>query len=174
MSITFFFFRIYFIVIQERGGREREGETSMGERNTHWLPPAHTLTRDRACNLGMCPGGELNRQSFSYGTVLQPTEPCWPGPYCILFVQREKLSKVQKGDCQCIKAAKWHSCQFLFWLPCPLFPCARASSLGREKGIWVSPKAQKWCESRLILCSQAPDAQRGRMKGGFHLQASSG
>ena len=62
---------------EERGERE----TLMRERSIDWLPP-------------MCPDWGLymagpgtepvpwpapNLQPFGYGTILQPTEPCWPG-----------------------------------------------------------------------------------------------
>ena len=42
-----------------------------------------TLTRDQACNPGMCPDWESKLQPFGPRTTLQPMEPQWPGPHFI-------------------------------------------------------------------------------------------
>lgn len=42
----------------------------------------------------------------------------------------------------------------------------------RESNLRVSPKGQNR-ENKLKLVNQAPDAQRGKMKGRFHLEVSS-
>ena len=58
-----------FLAFGEKGrdrGRERE---------KHWWLAScmHTDWEGRTCNLGMCPGWELNPQPFGYGTTLPPT-----------------------------------------------------------------------------------------------------
>ena len=55
-----------------------ERETSMLERSSvDWLPLLHSQTGD--C---MCPDWGLNPQAFRCGTILSPTEPHQPGPFC--------------------------------------------------------------------------------------------
>ena len=41
----------------------------------HSIASCKPLTVDLACNLGMCPDGELNQQTFSLLDDAQPTEP---------------------------------------------------------------------------------------------------
>ena len=58
-----------FIDFRERGrGRERKTDNA-------WLPPAHTLTRDRNWSLGLCPDWELNPQPYGTWDQAQLTVP---------------------------------------------------------------------------------------------------
>ena len=65
---------------EKRENHQCEREASIG-----CLPNAprpgtvHSLTGDGNHSLGMCPEQEPNPQPFGYGTMLQPTEPHWPG-----------------------------------------------------------------------------------------------
>ena len=68
---------IFFYRFQERG---RKSEGNINGTNIDELLLAHTLTRDRTHNLGMCLDRRLNRQHFGYRTMPQPTEP--PGQGC--------------------------------------------------------------------------------------------
>ena len=43
------------------------------------LPPVHALIGDRTHNLSMCPDWESTHIFLVYGTMLQPTDPPWPG-----------------------------------------------------------------------------------------------
>ena len=73
------------IVFRERG-REREKHALIG----HLLYSLRlgiipAWTRDGTRHPGMCPEQESNLQPFSYGTILQPTEPHRPGwKHCII------------------------------------------------------------------------------------------
>ena len=74
LATCVYFLRFIFIRERERcGGRETEKHD--------WLHSAHAPTGDRARNPGMCPDRESNQQPFGYWTMLQPTEPHWPGLY---------------------------------------------------------------------------------------------
>ena len=68
---------VFSITLREKG-REREKhqcerETSIG--CLPYMPGWGGWTH----NPGMFPDHELNPQRFSYGTILQPAEPHWPG-----------------------------------------------------------------------------------------------
>ena len=54
--VVCFFLKILFIYFQRERGREGERDRSISV----WLLLAHPLTRDLACNPGMCPGWESN------------------------------------------------------------------------------------------------------------------
>ena len=65
-----FFKRIYLFIFRERGKQgESEGEKHQCVVAFH-MPP----TRDLACNPGMCPDWELNRQPFGLQAHTQSTE----------------------------------------------------------------------------------------------------
>ena len=78
---------IFFIAFRERG-RER---TLMCKRSNNWLPPKCTWTGDWTCNLRMCPDQESNLQPFGYETMLQLTEPHWPGIFFFLSSSKNML-----------------------------------------------------------------------------------
>ena len=61
---------IFFIAYREGEGRKR---------NSNCLPVVRIQTGDQSCNLGMCPDQEPNWGPFSYGMMLEPTAPHWPG-----------------------------------------------------------------------------------------------
>ena len=48
-------------------------------------------TGDQTHSLGRFPDEELNPQPFSYGTMLQPTEPHWPGHNIYFLLSHSKL-----------------------------------------------------------------------------------
>ena len=83
LDYCFFFFnphlRICLPILEREegmeGGREREGETLMWERNINWLSLIYPGTRDWTCNLGICPDQELNLWPFDAQDYTQPTEP---------------------------------------------------------------------------------------------------
>lgn len=77
---------------RERDKGEGERETWMQER--HRLPLMYTQTRDQTSNLGTCPGQELNQQYFGYRTVLEATEPHWPGLILLNFKEANSLLKI--------------------------------------------------------------------------------
>ena len=56
---------------------ERGWDNHQCERNINRLPLACSLTGIQ--NLSMCPGGNRTHNLSVYGTMLQPTEPQWPG-----------------------------------------------------------------------------------------------
>ena len=82
--ITIFFLHqrthVFFIAFGERG-REREREREKHRLVAPRMCPGHScgLWIEPASALGMFPDRKPNRQLFSYGTTLQPTEPHWPG-----------------------------------------------------------------------------------------------
>ena len=90
----FFFFEfsledIFSLLLEIKEGREREA--LMWERNMDWLPPVSTLTEDQTCKPGMCPDLASNLQTCTlsvYGTMLQPTEPHWPGQDVEIFTNQ--------------------------------------------------------------------------------------
>ena len=70
-----FLLKILFIYFRHRGSKgEREGEKHQGVVASH-TPPA----RDLACNPGMWPDWESNRQPFGSQGGTQSTEPPQPG-----------------------------------------------------------------------------------------------
>ena len=76
-----FYLKKYFIYLcLDRGkGREKERERDINVRLLLMSPP----TGDLACNLGMCPGWELNPSPFGLQACTQSTEPHQPGQaYC--------------------------------------------------------------------------------------------
>ena len=79
---TFFFFlRFYLFLFKERGREgEREGEKHQCVVASH-APP----TRDMACDPGMCPDWELNRQPFASQAHAQSTELHQPGSFPKFF-----------------------------------------------------------------------------------------
>ena len=71
---------IYLFIFREGGGREKERERNIDMQQIHRSVVSCTSsTGDLACNPGMCPDWELNRQSFGLQTSTQPTEPYRPG-----------------------------------------------------------------------------------------------
>ena len=97
--ITWFFtqtkFSIFFLILihwhffkllLEREGRESKGNINVWEK--HRLAASWTCLDlwsytpgpgVRPANIGMCPDQEMNPQPFSYGMMLLPNEPHWPG-----------------------------------------------------------------------------------------------
>ena len=69
------------ILFLERGeGREKERKRNIAVREKHRsVASCMPLTGDLACNPGMCPDWELNRQPFGSQASTQPTEPHQPG-----------------------------------------------------------------------------------------------
>ena len=63
-----FIFKIYFLRMW-KGGRKRERETLMCERNINWLP------LDLAHKPGICPDQESNQRPFNSQAGAQSTEP---------------------------------------------------------------------------------------------------
>lgn len=60
------------------GEGEKETSTGVWPVWLNWLPLAHPIG-DQACNLGMCPGWELNWQPPGAQDDAQPAEPHWLG-----------------------------------------------------------------------------------------------
>ena len=90
-----FFFKKISFIFRERG-REGEGgrETLMCGRNINWLPLAHTLTGDWACNPGMCPDQESNRWPFA----LQDDAPTnWVTPVRVALQNFKSTNGRMKG-----------------------------------------------------------------------------
>ena len=75
------FFKKILFISSESGGRKRNRETSMCERNIDGLPLAGALAGDQTYNPGMCPDWELNWRPFGLQDDTQPTEPHQSGPY---------------------------------------------------------------------------------------------
>ena len=73
-------------------GREGEEEKHQCERNIDWLPLACAPTGNQTCNSGMCPAGVGTRDLSVRGTMLQPTEPHWPGLYFTYTHEPGKLT----------------------------------------------------------------------------------
>ena len=75
LSLFFFLDFIYLFIFRERG---REGER---EREKHQCVVASRAppTGDLACNPGMCPDWESQKQPFGSQTSTQSTEPHQPG-----------------------------------------------------------------------------------------------
>lgn len=67
------------ILGRKEGGREKEREASVFERNIDLLPPEHSPIGDATWNLDMCPDPASNLQPLRAGMMLQPTEPHRPG-----------------------------------------------------------------------------------------------
>ena len=79
-----------FIDLEERsergkGGGEREREKYWYERET-LIGSVHALTEYQTRNLGMCPGWELNSQSFGVRDGAPTNWATWPGPCALFFV----------------------------------------------------------------------------------------
>ena len=66
MQVVGFFFKRFYLF------PEREGNEKERERNVDWLPLHAPPTGDLACNTGMCPDWELNRQFFGSQAGTQP------------------------------------------------------------------------------------------------------
>ena len=66
-----FFFRFYLFIFRER---RKEGERE-GEKYQCVVASCPPPTVDLACNPGMCPGWELNRQPFGSQARAQSTGP---------------------------------------------------------------------------------------------------
>ena len=64
------FFRCFQTEEERKKGRERLHER---EKYRQW-PPVHAQTENHTCS-----DWGSNLQTFSYGTMFQPTEPHWPG-----------------------------------------------------------------------------------------------
>ena len=81
---SFFFFFLHpqlrmFVDLRERWReRERERETLMRERNTDRLPPVHTSTGNRACNLSVRWGCSSHLSHPAGAACLAVTQPCTP------------------------------------------------------------------------------------------------
>ena len=60
-------------------GRQREGETSMGERNMDRLPPLHAPTRDRTHSLRTCPDRKAKLKPLGVGDVTPINWATQPG-----------------------------------------------------------------------------------------------
>ena len=74
--IFFYLLKNFIYLFLERGkGREKERERNIDVWEKHWLPLAHTPTRDRTRNPGTCPDWELNRPPFTLQEDTQSTEP---------------------------------------------------------------------------------------------------
>ena len=73
---------------QRRRERKREGEKHQGVVASHEPP-----TGDLACNPGMCPDQELNRQPLGLQASAQSTESHQPGirKYFLKFLYKIKL-----------------------------------------------------------------------------------
>ena len=61
-----------------------EGERQ-GEKHQYVVASHAPLTRDLACNTGMCPDWKSNRQSFGLQAGTQSTEPHQPGLALVTF-----------------------------------------------------------------------------------------
>ena len=125
-SAGFFSFKkIEFIYLfLERGGRgekERE-ETLMCERNIDGPPLACTLTRDLACNPGMCPDKESNQQHFTLWNNTQPTEPHQSGLLgsLLLFLYVEIIPKFLYFTLKFGEHAYNHFFEFFYQVNCLL------------------------------------------------------
>ena len=86
--LTYFFLRFYVFIFRERG---REGER---EREKHkCVVASHAFpTGDLACNPGMCPDRESNRQPFGSQARAQSTELGQPGLNLFFFNFRNFVS----------------------------------------------------------------------------------
>lgn len=69
---TLHFFKVYFILIQERW-ESREKETLMQKKNTDWLPPTHAPQLRIESITPACALTELNWQPFSYSQGKPPS-----------------------------------------------------------------------------------------------------
>ena len=83
-----FFFKFLFLkkilfIFRERG---REGERE-GEKHQCVVVSHAPSTGDLACNTGMCPDWELNRQPFGSQASTQSTEPHQLGPGWLLIAK---------------------------------------------------------------------------------------
>ena len=72
--------KILFIYFRQR---EREGER--GEKHQCVVTSRALLTRDLACNPGMCPDWESNRRPFGLKADAQSTQPHQPGLIIYFF-----------------------------------------------------------------------------------------
>ena len=75
---------IFSLLFRERGrGRERE-KTSEWERNINWVPSGMRINQGLNPHQGVSSG--IKPATFlSMGTILQPTEPYWPGWKIVCF-----------------------------------------------------------------------------------------
>ena len=65
---------------QREGGRERN-INMIYKRNIGWLPPVCVLSRDQTCDLGWCPDGESDPQTFGvWDGMTEP--PSWGRDFC--------------------------------------------------------------------------------------------
>ena len=113
-------FSTVFIYFQRKGMGEREEDK-------HWSVASHMPpTRDLACNQGMCPDWESNRQPFSLQPVTQPTEPHQSGLKSSVFNWEEKD---ENGNIN-IQNIAINSYKF----------CQRSTT----KSVWSSWQPRKW------------------------------
>ena len=86
--------------LERRERREKKRERNINVRETHQSVASHTApTRVLACNPGMCPDTESNRQRFGSQASIQFTEPHRPRlTYVFLFLQIEQLFCKKKKD----------------------------------------------------------------------------
>ena len=78
-------FWYWFLEKKEGVGGRTERETSMWERNSHWLPPICAPTRDRTHKLGMCPDWGSKLQPFRVQEVAPNKWATWPGLKLFFF-----------------------------------------------------------------------------------------
>ena len=70
----FYNFYLFIYLRKGKGGRKRERETLIWERNIDWLPRIHASMRVWTCNPGKCLDWELNQRPFPLWDDTQPTE----------------------------------------------------------------------------------------------------
>ena len=98
----FFKFSPEDMFIDFREGRYAEWETERKrERNIDLLPPVCTLTRDRTCNLGMCPDWESNTQHFGAQNDAPVNWATQPG-LCFFFLFLFFFSFLFLSVCMCV------------------------------------------------------------------------
>ena len=84
------------MILERAEGREREGVKH------HWFPLLHALT-------GVCADWDHTRDLSVHRTMLQPTEPHWPGLKYFLIEQiQEKKVKVRKEIVKVREVRKSH------------------------------------------------------------------
>ena len=78
---------IYLFIFRERG---REGERG-GVKHQYVVPSHAPPTRDMACNPGMCPDWELNRQPRGSQSGTKSADPYQPGQHILKYFKMKAI-----------------------------------------------------------------------------------
>ena len=102
--INIILFKDFIYLFLERGEGDREKHCCVRETVASHMP----LTRDLACNPGMCPNWESNQQPFSLQSSAQSTEPHQPGLINILLKYTSYSAKWNKDQKNHLSRLQYH------------------------------------------------------------------